>query len=536
MEDALRPRALLWMASAVLAQVWLLAARMAGPSDGWDQTQPKTIAYTTDIIIHGRWLLPMERGELPATKPPLYNWLAVPGVKALGFSSELAHKLPSVLALVACWALVIVLGSRIGRAADGPAAKAGLGWLAALMLAANYTMFKLGWLARPDMLLTLWLFIAWACATASMVEPRGKRPVVIILFWVNIALAGLTKGPVAMAPVVYALIAARALAGEWRAVHRLQWWWGLPLAAVIGAAWLHAVWRIDPDHLVQKLWHDEVWGRITGRGPEGNQKGPIGWLTDLPHIASYFIVRFLPWSAAAIAAIIALWRRRESGGRAVRAENGDSDRTARAWLHGAAIWVVMVVVLFTLSTGKRADYIASAFPAGAILAAWWLVCAPPRWAARRPWLVPAAAAMVLAAMTAVNIVQPQQPAPGFSRAIERFIHEAEAQLAADPRPVEFYKAGSTHVQAFLGFSQGEDADRIVKRIRAGERLWVISGRKSSPPHELDDWLAPKKLPDRIAPAGRSADLPRAAGWPEHLTLWSIEPVAADVVEPPAGAE
>ena len=48
-----------------------------------DQAQPKTVSYTTDIIANGRWILPIELGEHKATKPPLYNWLAAPAVKAL---------------------------------------------------------------------------------------------------------------------------------------------------------------------------------------------------------------------------------------------------------------------------------------------------------------------------------------------------------------------------------------------------------------------------------------------------------------------
>ena len=46
----------------IVAIMWLLAARILGPSDAWDQTQPRTMAYTTDIIANGRWILPVERG------------------------------------------------------------------------------------------------------------------------------------------------------------------------------------------------------------------------------------------------------------------------------------------------------------------------------------------------------------------------------------------------------------------------------------------------------------------------------------------
>ncbi|MEE9608696.1 MAG: hypothetical protein V3U03_13225, partial [Myxococcota bacterium] len=83
------------VACSIAALVWAVAARVSGPSDLWDQTQPRTVSYTTDILVNGgsHWILPMEPGRRPATKPPLYNWMAAPAVKLLGFPSELGHKL-----------------------------------------------------------------------------------------------------------------------------------------------------------------------------------------------------------------------------------------------------------------------------------------------------------------------------------------------------------------------------------------------------------------------------------------------------------
>ena len=94
---------------AVAALLCVLAARILGPSDAWDQTQQTTIAYTTDMLVNGRWVVPADRNGKPATKPPLYNWMAAPAVAASGYSSELAHKLPSVIGLGLCFVAVVVL-------------------------------------------------------------------------------------------------------------------------------------------------------------------------------------------------------------------------------------------------------------------------------------------------------------------------------------------------------------------------------------------------------------------------------------------
>ena len=198
-----------------------------GSSDMWDQAQPRTVSYTVDILLNGgkHWILPVEAGSIPATKPPLYNWLAVPAVAVLGFSSDLGHKLPSVVSACLLWLLVV----RLGRWLD-PVAGGGVGWLAAAMLAASYFWAKLAYLARPDMLLTLLLTVGWVAATAVVVDDRGaegrrSRRRMAVVFWVATALATLAKGPPAIVLPVYALIAARWIRGRWRDTNGLGWWW-----------------------------------------------------------------------------------------------------------------------------------------------------------------------------------------------------------------------------------------------------------------------------------------------------------------------
>ena len=77
---------------SIAALICVLTARVLGPSDLWDQRQPRTVAYTTDIVINGHWLLPVAGGVEPATKPPLYNWLAVPAVTLMPKWSEECEK------------------------------------------------------------------------------------------------------------------------------------------------------------------------------------------------------------------------------------------------------------------------------------------------------------------------------------------------------------------------------------------------------------------------------------------------------------
>jgi 4-amino-4-deoxy-L-arabinose transferase-like glycosyltransferase len=521
--------------SSMVALVWVIAARVLGPSDLWDQTQPKTVAYTTDMLVHGRWLLPRERGEEPATKPPLYNWLAAPAVALLGFSSEIGHKLPSLAAMCLCW-LVLV---RLGRASFGSEGAAGeiIGWLAGMMFVANYAIFKLGYLARPDMLLTLWLLLGWLAATRRLIDvredaapeadgtgcpSRARRRWITLGFWLCVGLAGLTKGPAAVPLLIYALLAAPLIAGRWRAAGALGWWWGLPLSLLIAGAWVFAVWRIDPVHLREKLWFEEFAGRITGTGSEGAEEGPIALLTGAPDMVLYYLIRFLPWSILSIAAMVALWRHTAEGGPRRWRTLGPEG----AVLHGAAIFVVIVIALYTLSAGKRADYIAGAFAPGSLLAAWWLVRVGGRWGLRAPWLAPAAATIVLAAATAVNQLQPGAPTRDFARNINSFADAARAEMQARPLPVAFWSTGATHLQSILGCNQPDGKEPILDLIDRGEACWVIAGQKREEPSTFEAWLPTHRENASISAVVRSAIMPRAAGWREQVTLYLVRPGSA----------
>ena len=178
-----------------------------------------------------------------------------------------------------------------------------------------------------------------------------------LAFWLCTGLAALTKGPAALCLPVYALIAAPFLGGSWRASRRFFGWWGAPLSLLMLGAWVWAAWRIDPAHVRDELWYAEIFGRVTGLGPEGTRIGPMSMLLRLFDMPLYFLARFLPWSILAIVAIIALWQREKgTAERRWRGLGGPGGRCGRC-LQGAALFTIIVVAMYTFTAGKRADYV-----------------------------------------------------------------------------------------------------------------------------------------------------------------------------------
>ncbi len=533
MSQSQRRLAMATFIASIVALSILLAARIFGPTDVWDQTQPKTVSYTTDIIANGRWILPLERGQFPATKPPLYNWFAAPAVAVFGSTSEFAHKLPSVLALVTCWIVVLHIGKRFAtdeQARDG----ALIGSLAALMLATNYSMFKIGYLARPDMLLVLWTLLGWWAATSILVDmhpddtSRLRRSILAVAFWLCIALAGLTKGPAVLVLLAYAFFAPRVLAGQWKAINHLQWWWGAPAALGIIGVWVYGAWVIDPQHVYDQLWYAEFYGRVTGTGPEGSRDGLIGLLRTIHLPVFYFVSRFAPWSILSIFAAIALLQRERATNRAYwRSVPGRS----RSWLLAVVFFVGMTIGLYMFSSSKKPDYLAAAVPMGALLGAWWIVQLPVRLRSRAVVGVILTSSFTLAAMIGFNIRQPAAPTPEFGSAINAFIDETDHHLRDSNAPVVFCWTGYTHLQAMLGYSMVDDTAAFERQYSIGEPFWVIAGRRKGDPPMFENWVAARRrFSAEVEQLALSAHLPRAFGWPEQVGLYWVKPTPRD--EPP----
>lgn len=373
-----------------------LWGRLAAPSDLWDQTQPRTLAYTADMLARGgsAWILAVDAEGLPATKPPLVNWLAAPAVALFGRAHELGHRLPSIVAAVAVVVLLVRVGERIGR---------GIGWLAALGWIASYATFKLFALVRPDMLLCALLVIGWLAAMRALATPEQEQPpedrrgspAAALTFWSAAILAGWTKGPVAILLPAFAIALSLSLHRSLAPLRSLRPLMGLAAFLLLAPAWYVAASLVGPQHVKTILLGEELVGRVTGLGEEGSKRGPMAILVDLPLMPFYFVSRFAPWSIAAILGMLALSARLADGRRRWRTVNEGT------LLLGAIVWILLVVVAFSLSSGKRADYLAPALPPAALLAAWWLL--EDRFSPTRGGRPVAIAALVLAASVFVGL-------------------------------------------------------------------------------------------------------------------------------------
>lgn len=332
------------LAACLIAAI-VLGARVFGPADLYEKDQPKTIAYTADIVLHGRYALPRDMLYQPATKPPLYNWIDAVVVRATGSWDEWALKLPSLLAALATGAMVFGFVHQL--AGDRPE-RFYLGGLASAIFftfgsdITNGSVIRLSYLARPDMLQCSLLTGAWVCATNMVREcPRRQRGVWIGLFWLCVSGAALTKGPMALTVIVYAI----ALTFIVKEKGRFAWLLGAPVPILLAGAWLYFAYQQDPAHVRGTIFGAEIVERLTQESPEGTNK-------PFYFAAMWFVTKTLPWGLLAMIGLV---------GWAI-------DSPTRRLMLAPGLWLAIVLIAISIPAGKRIDYLLPAYPPAAVFA------------------------------------------------------------------------------------------------------------------------------------------------------------------------
>jgi 4-amino-4-deoxy-L-arabinose transferase-like glycosyltransferase len=360
-----RKRRLLALLLVLASAALILLPRLG--SEGL--TDPDESAYAESVremSQRGDWLVPHLYGEPLLDKPILIYWLIGGSFRLFG-RSELAARIPSVLAafimLLATWRL----GALVHQSETA-------GALSAAVLASALEFAMMGRAAVTDMLLTLFCTLAILCVV-ELLEGRRSR-------WLGPAaaacmgLAVLTKGPVGLALPLLVLGSYIAAARAWSRLRELRPFTSVLVFLAVTVPWYAAIALRRPD-LVEQFFVTGNLGRFMKA--EHRSQPALYYLVVL-------IVGFLPWSAflpGTLARAAAAWRKR-------------APEFPRILL--PALWLVSLVLFFTLAASKLPSYILPALPAAAVLVAgpltqWW---DPPRENRRLPGTGAAVLLVILA--------------------------------------------------------------------------------------------------------------------------------------------
>ena len=308
-----------------------------GLRDPWPSDEPRFTLVAKQMIESGDWLFPHRGTELYSDKPPMLMWLEA-AFYTVFRDWRIAFLLPSLLAALGTLWCVYDLGRRLWTR------KAGLYAAWALLFALQFTYQSKK--AQIDPLVMFFITLAnYGLLRHMLLGPHWK---LWLLGWFAAGLGTITKGVGALA-LLMILPAAIASLMHWPRVrlHARDWrFWVGPLAFVFAVAlWLvpmvtAALSQDNPEY--RAYLNDILFRQTAGRYAKS-------W--DHAQPAYYhLVVMATAWLPTAFALIWALpaWRTRLHR------------RDARYLLPLA--WWLLIVVFFSIPSGKRDVYILPALP------------------------------------------------------------------------------------------------------------------------------------------------------------------------------
>ena len=319
------------------ARVVETAVTMLRSGPPWD-ARPVVAAVPEALAEGGKlrvnpWLVPVFEGQVRLQKPPLPYWTSAAMMWLFGERPLAVRLAPGLLGALGTLLVADLARRLFGRRYFLPA---GLAWASSYFVLDGYREITTDPFLAGTSLLALWAYVA-----------AGRRWGIWLVFYVALALGALAKGPVILLHVaVPALLLLYT--------HRFRprgplWAHGVGLAgfALIALPWPLLVWAKVPGAL--ELWRFESVGRLID-----NEHKPASWWFYGPVLLG----NSLPWSPLwllALAAVGATWRRLR----------GPWSPARRRWL--PILWMLAVVLVFSLSSNKKAAYLLPLMPAVTLL-------------------------------------------------------------------------------------------------------------------------------------------------------------------------
>jgi 4-amino-4-deoxy-L-arabinose transferase-like glycosyltransferase len=318
-----------------------------GLRDPWPADEPRFALIAQDMLRSGDWMIPRVGGDLYGDKPPVYFWLLAASMAVTG-SMRLGFLLPSLLAGVGTVVLVYDLLRRVrGRE---------------VALAGGFLLlvtFQFIWQTRQAQIDATLCFFS-TLSLYGLLRHLFAGPSIRWFFagWAAAGLGVITKG-VGFLPVLLLIPFAMLSAKGWPAAapHRDARWWLGPVF-LLGAI---AIWFV-PMMLVTSAGGDLLDYRNEILFQQTAGRYANAWHHHEPFW--YFPIKVIPVLWLPLTALLPwLWPRWKA---ALRADRRDT------FVAVLLAWVVIVVLFFSMSSGKRGVYVLPAVPALVMAAAPWL--------------------------------------------------------------------------------------------------------------------------------------------------------------------
>jgi 4-amino-4-deoxy-L-arabinose transferase len=301
---------------------------------------PDEVRYgeiSREMIATGDWVVPRLNGLRYFEKPVLGYWLN--GLSMLAFGENpFAVRFPSAMA-AGLSALMIWLLMRRASGNDVSDIMAPLIFLTCFLVVGTGVFSVLDGMLAMFLTMAMTTFYFACNALRKSWQEKG----LLALFGMLCGMAFLTKGFLAFAVPVVAIVPYMIWAGRWKDLLRMA---TIPIAAavLVSLPWAIAVHLKEPDYWNYFFWQEHVKRFMA----EDAQHKASFWTYFLA-----FPVAALPWSALIPASVLGM----------------DRSRARTALFRYALCWFVFPFLFFSAASGKLLTYILPCFPPFAILLA-----------------------------------------------------------------------------------------------------------------------------------------------------------------------
>jgi 4-amino-4-deoxy-L-arabinose transferase-like glycosyltransferase len=362
----------------VLAVV-LLAVGL-GQRSPWPADEPRFAQVAREMVETGQWLIPMRGGEPYPDKPPVFMWSIAAAYSAVG-DLRWAFLIPNALSGLLTLLLVMDLGARLWSPRVGQKA-------AILLLAAPQFLIQAK-NAQIDAMVCAWITLGmYGLVRHALLGPAWGWHA---LAWAAMGAGVITKGVgflPALALLPLAVLALRGQASS-RAVFRPAALLGPLVMLAVMALWLLPMWLVvrDSGDPLLMAYRDNLLFKQTA------ERYVDPWMHVKPWY--YFLTSVIPVLWFPLPLLLLVNGRRLA--RNLRREPA---------LMVMMTWVVLVVVFFSLSPGKRGVYVMPALPMLSLITARVVSFGDePRWMRHLFRLLAGTIAMVLMGVGVAAVTQ-----------------------------------------------------------------------------------------------------------------------------------
>jgi 4-amino-4-deoxy-L-arabinose transferase-like glycosyltransferase len=317
----------------LLAIGGLLFLFKLGGRDLWDPDETRYALVALEMRESGNWILPHLDGSVYAEKPPLFFWLVNLSTFILGEDSEFVNRLPSALAGLACLLITFFFGERLFNPR--------IGFLSGLILATCFLFPQLSRWMMLDSLFTL-LFLLTLLTFHHGYEREETRRRDYLLAGLFMGLGVLTKGPLAYLPIPIFLIFT-LLRREAKRFWNLNLLYGFLISVTIVLIWFVPACYLGGKVYTERMLLQQSFGRFAEGGRHFHPQPFYFYFLRFP-------IEFFPWAFFLPAAwLLGIRRMKEKE------------------ILFLFIWFFFILLFFTLSKGKKDNYILPLYPSAAIM-------------------------------------------------------------------------------------------------------------------------------------------------------------------------